>query len=272
MASVIHQHDTTAAHAPRRERSGELHGDAEFHNALAWLLPDPIRKHGGRIENLQEPLHDAEAAFVRDAVERRVMEFTAGRACAHTALRALGVQDAPIRMGDRCQPLWPVGAVGSISHAAGYCIAAVAPRERVAGLGVDIESADPLPESLINLVCTSSEKAEFERRPALPGALLAKFIFSAKEAVFKCLYPVFGEELDFEDVDLEPDVQGGRFIAHVSRVALNANADLELHGRLACTSRLVMSAVSLYEIHREWRSAGRLLRALNGCEGRYICN
>ncbi|HEX7046958.1 MAG TPA: 4'-phosphopantetheinyl transferase superfamily protein [Gammaproteobacteria bacterium] len=272
MATVLRQENIAANTASNAMLTYHHDADSEFQLALSWLLPDPIKKHGGRIERLQETLHETEAVYVKNAVERRVMEFTAGRACARVALGLLGLHDLPVGMGARREPLWPQGAVGSISHAAGYCVAAVSPREHVAGLGVDIESASPLPDALINLACTPAERTWCESQASGTIGLMAKFVFSAKEAVFKCLYPVFGEELDFEDAALEIDMQRGRFLARISRVALNTGADLELHGRLACTSELVLTSAFLHDVDCEWLGHSYTPRQLDGCEGRFICN
>lgn len=218
--------------------------DAQFDVALSWLLPEPVVHNGGRIEDLQAPLDPAEASCVRNAVARRVQEFTAGRACARAALETLGLPGFALRMGARRQPLWPESIVGSISHAAGYCVAAACTRDRFAGIGIDIEAASPLPESLVDIVCTPCEKAWCLAQPERLSGLLAKFLFSAKESVFKCLYPLFGEELEFEDVEMSLDLNAGRFTASVSGIALGTGADIELDGRLACTSCLVMTSVT----------------------------
>src|SRR5690606_10062443 len=108
-------------------------------------------------------------------------------------------------------------------------------------------------------------------QPERMRALLAKFVFSAKEAVFKCLFPMYGEELEFHDVQLDIDLARGMFSAHVSRFALDAAADVEVHGRLSCTSRLVFSAAVLHD------EAARMLslpgqQLADECAGRYICS
>lgn len=229
--------------APRQFPEPDV--DAQFETALAWLLPAPIAHHGGRIDRLQLPLHAAEEMFVRDAVERRRMEFTAGRTCARAVLEQHGIAECTLGMGPRREPLWPDGVVGSISHAAGYCVAAACTRTRMTGIGIDIEAATPLSETLFDLVCTPHESAWCQKQPERLAGLLAKFLFSAKESVFKCLYPVFREELEFADVTVDIDLHAGRFIAHASRVALGIDTDIELHGRLACTSFLVMTSALL---------------------------
>lgn len=244
--------------------------DAEFRNALRELLPEPITWHGGAIDALQAPLQEIEALSVRGAIERRVREFTAGRTCARTALKRLGFEDPVIPVGKRRQPVWPQGITGSISHASGYCLAAVSPRTRISGLGIDIEQASALSGSLIDLVCTPDEKQRFACSDGSVG-LLAKIAFSAKEAVFKCLFPVYGEELEFHDVSLDLALHDGRFIAHVSRFSLNADSDLEVHGRFTCTSRLVISAAVLQDeaiVHLTgWNAESGMQR----CAGKFIC-
>ena len=219
--------------------------DAEFDVALAYLLPSPVAYHGGRIEALQSPLHATEAAFVHGAVERRRQEFTAGRHCARKVFEQLSIPGFALRMGARREPLWPETLTGSISHAAGFCVAAAGPRRQFAGLGVDIEAATPLADSLLELVCRPAEREWCRQQPERLAGLLAKFIFSAKESVFKCLYPVFREELEFDDAEVTLDVHGGRFSATVSRLALGSDTDIELTGRLACTSCLVLTAATL---------------------------
>lgn len=220
---------------------------AEFKGALSILLPAPIACHAGEIRLLQGPLHPLEARYVEGAVPRRVQEFTAGRTCARAALSALGFRNVAIPVGSRRQPLWPAGIVGSISHAGGYCMAAACSRKHFAGLGVDIEQATPLSDSLVELVSTSRERTWLATQPARVRGLLAKFLFSAKEAVFKCLYPVYGEELEFQDVGLDIQLHQGMFTAHVSRFVFDAASDIEVHGRITCTSRLVFSAAALQD-------------------------
>ena len=238
---------------------------------LADILPAPIVYRGGHISALQKPLHPLETPFIENAVERRVREFTAGRTCARSALASLGHMNVPILVGSRREPLWPAGIVGSISHAAGYCMAAVCTRTHFAGLGVDLEHATPLADSLVALVCTPRERAWAERQPGNMTGLLGKFMFSAKESVFKGLFPLFGEELEFDEVELDLDLHQGRFTAHVSRFSLNADADVEVHGRLTCSSQLVMTAAVMQDADMRRLSLAPSREFADRCAGRYLC-
>lgn len=245
--------------------------DPDFQEAVASVLAGPIVCHGGHISTLQAPLHEIEALSVRGAVPRRVREFTAGRTAARVALNRLGYEDVAIPVGKRRQPVWPNGVTGSISHAGDYCVAAVCTRGHFSGIGVDIEQATPLADNLIDLVCTRDERLALQDCVETNPGLIAKFMFSAKEAVFKCLFPIYGEELEFDDVSLDLALHEGRYTAHVSRFALNADRDLEVHGRFNCTSRLVITAAVLHDDDIQHLTGWNPGSRLDGCVGRFIC-
>ncbi|MGH8080145.1 MAG: 4'-phosphopantetheinyl transferase family protein, partial [Lysobacter sp.] len=73
------------------------------------------------------------------AVAKRRGEYLAGRICAQRALQRLGMPAGQVAIGPDREPLWPAGAMASISHAGdrAVCIASTDPR--VIGLGIDIE-------------------------------------------------------------------------------------------------------------------------------------
>ena len=51
---------------------------------------------------------------------KRRNEFITVRHCAGLALGELGFPPVPILKGDKGEPCWPDGAVGSLTHCAGY--------------------------------------------------------------------------------------------------------------------------------------------------------
>jgi len=154
---------------------------------------------------------EAETAVQANAV--RSEHFRLGREAAHEALIHLGVS-APsvISRGEMREPIWPPGIVGSISHSNGLSAAAVAFKNKVLGLGLDIEEKDRLiPESVIMRVCTADELSWLgnfsgDRR------LDALLVFSAKECIYKCFFPKFKVFLGFADAVLSPvNNQGFKF-------------------------------------------------------------
>jgi len=144
----------------------------------------------------------AEQEEVASAAQTRIEQFTAGRVCSRTALGRLGVATTtPVLRGEDRAPIWPPGFVGTISHTDTWCAAAVARAEDVRSIGIDLEPATPLKESLWRRVCTPKERDWLHQLPA-PG-LTGKILFSAKESVYKCQYPITSKFLGFHAVEVE---------------------------------------------------------------------
>jgi 4'-phosphopantetheinyl transferase EntD len=148
-------------------------------------------------------LFPEEEALLARAVDKRRREFTTARACARTALAALGVPPAPIMPGERGAPQWPRGIVGSITHCVGYRAAAVARCCDVLTIGLDAEPHEVLPSGVLEAI---SRPAERERLRALaaaePGICWDRLLFCAKEATYKAWFPLAQRWLGFEDADI----------------------------------------------------------------------
>ena len=155
----------------------------------------------------------AEAQGLRNAVPRRLAEFHAGRAAARAAMVTLGLPPCPVPMGPDRAPLWPQGVTGSISHTATTCVAAVGVRKVWAGVGIDLEDATALDPLLISEICTKAEQRWLGLQPAADRGLLAKLIFSAKEATYKVQYPLSGALFGFDALELSIDRNTSRFEA-----------------------------------------------------------
>jgi 4'-phosphopantetheinyl transferase EntD len=170
--------------------------------------------------------------------ERRRREFANGRTCARAALRRAGVAATPIPVGHRGAPIWPPGIVGSITHCADYCAAAVARRHDVNALGVDAEVVGGLPDGVLEVVCRPDERAEIRaltvRRADVAWGTLW---FSAKESVHKAWFPLHGQWLDPLEARLTvrvdtADRPGGTFVADLpSTAAVGRAGSVRLNGR-----------------------------------------
>lgn len=137
-----------------------------------------------------------EEAAVRAASTKRRLDFALGRHCAHRALAALGASCGPLLNDASRAPRWPRGFVGSITHCAGYCAAAVASKQHVKSIGIDAEPARPLPPGVLDLIAHhEEEKTWIESHPDYPWDRL---LFSAKESLFKVWFPLTGQWLGFE--------------------------------------------------------------------------
>lgn len=131
---------------------------------------------------LLHPLLAGEA--LPGAIPARLREFSAGRYAARAAMATLGARIAPIPPGDDRAPIWPEGLVGTITHSATACLAAVAPQSLTAGLGLDLEEDAPLDATLWSEICRPEELAALGDTP---GAQ-ARLIFAIKEAAYKAQY------------------------------------------------------------------------------------
>jgi 4'-phosphopantetheinyl transferase EntD len=180
-------------------------------------------------------------------VESRRRAFAAGRRCARRLLAELGAPPGPLLVEPSRAPRWPEGFVGSISHGAGLCLVAVARRGTLLGLGVDVESDAPLDERLARRVCTEPELRAFARSgDALEAGRLAKLAFSAKEALYKCVHPLFGQPLGFADAAIEPDPATGRFAARPLAPRLSSLArDKVVEGSFAWREGRVLTVATL---------------------------
>jgi 4'-phosphopantetheinyl transferase EntD len=137
-----------------------------------------------------------------NAAEKRKSEFALGRAAARQALAELGFPEPPpVLRGAGREPLWPEGIVGSITHCGSCAIAVVAKREHVKAIGIDLEDVERVsPEEIARIVCN-----EPERRWVFGGEngqLRLAMLFSAKESIYKALYPLGRCFFDFHAVEL----------------------------------------------------------------------
>jgi 4'-phosphopantetheinyl transferase EntD len=183
-----------------------------------------------------------EREAIAGAAPMRVEQFTAGRVCSRIALRRLGVTKAtPIPCGQDRAPIWPSGFTGSISHTDAWCAAAVARTSDVRSIGIDLEAATPLKPALWRRVCTPGER-ELLASLTDPG-LAGKIVFSAKEAVYKCQYPITTTFLGFHAVEVE--IHDGSFVAVFRQEVDGFGQGHVMRGRYLVEEGLVASACEL---------------------------
>lgn len=189
---------------------------------LRALLPDGATFAELAIAGPEPALFADEAAAVARAVAKRRREFAFGRACARAALGA----DVAIGVGQGGAPIWPAGVTGSITHTDDYAAAAVV---RAGHIGIDVESLARIAE-IENLV----------ERVALPSErdVPVGVVFSAKESVYKCLYPTAGRFLEFQDVELAFD---GDAFTVIRAAGYSARDVSSIRGRFALSATHVAS-------------------------------
>jgi 4'-phosphopantetheinyl transferase EntD len=207
------------------------------------LLPGEVVTVETGEDLLETDLFPEEERVVGRAVEKRRREFVTGRACARRALAQLGIEPTPIGSGERGEPLWPPGVIGSITHCVGYRACAVARAGELASLGIDAEVHEPLPDGILESVSSAKE-----RRQLANGSLEAcmdRVLFSAKEAVYKAWFPLTGKWLGFEDVDMSISATDGTFYARllVPGPLVDGESLTGFSGRWLAADGVVLAAV-----------------------------
>jgi 4'-phosphopantetheinyl transferase EntD len=217
--------------------------------AIETLFPAGVVAAETREPGEVASLFPAEAASIARAVPKRAQEFAAGRGCARLALAEFGIAAVPIEMASDRQPIWPKDCVGSITHTEGFCAAVVAQRTRVAALGIDTEIVGHVTAELWPSICTASDRAWLDALPAPQRDAAVTLIFAAKEAFYKCQYPLTREWLDFHDLSVSPrawNLKSGEFAVTPTRpIAVQTAAGSDFVGRYLFHERYVSTGVAL---------------------------
>jgi 4'-phosphopantetheinyl transferase EntD len=194
------------------------------------------------------PLPEEEPLIARSVAKRR-NEFTTVRHCARQALAELGLPPVPILKGDKGEPCWPDGVVGSLTHCTGFRGAVVGLRTDVRSVGIDAEPHDVLPEGVLDAVSLPAERVELRALPS--GLHWDRILFCAKEATYKAWFPLTHRWLGFEDahVTFEVDATGSAGVFQ-SRILIDPAAQhgpplATMNGRWSVGEGLALTAIVL---------------------------
>ena len=217
------------------------------------LKDDLLRLFGTRHrigvgQTSSDAAHDlwpGERAAMARATPARRAEFAAGRAAARAALCGIGLLPFAIPMAPDRAPVWPRGVVGSITHHDGDCLAIVARKQRLGGLGLDLEARADLPGDLWPEILTGDELDWLNAQTPASRGLLARIIFSAKEASYKALYPVSGRVVGFDAMTIQPDLDAGQFTAHLATGFGPYGSGRVLRGHILQAEAHVLTALAL---------------------------
>ena len=135
-------------------------------------------------------------------LNKRRSEFAQGRACLHGLLEEMGETQKVGSAEDR-SPIWPAGFVGSLSHSDAWIWGCVARETELVSIGIDTEqiASSALRQDVQDTVATESEW-DLVRQSGLTPDEAFTLVFSAKEALYKCWYPLVETYFDFFDVEV----------------------------------------------------------------------
>jgi len=220
--------------------------DPALVSALAEsVLPETVAVIARDPRLMPSTTDPSEREAVTRAVPARVAEYHAGRAAARAAMVALGAPPRPIPMGADRAPIWPQGLTGSISHTAQACVAAVGLSRDWMGIGVDLEEATTLDPLLVGQICTRSEQIWLGQQPAEERGLMAKLIFSAKEAAYKAQYPISGKLFGFDALELTIDRNESKFEAQLLQAQGPFEMGAVFAGNYVHAAGLLVTAVTI---------------------------
>jgi 4'-phosphopantetheinyl transferase EntD len=226
---------------------------------LSTLMSSVLPSTGTSVKNLASaelysdppglaPMPEEEPLIARSVAKRR-NEFITVRHCARLALGELGFPPMPILKGDKGEPCWPDGVVGSLTHCAGYRGAVVGRGAMVRSVGVDAEPHDVLPDGVLDAISLPEERSQMAALPA--GVHWDRILFCAKEATYKAWFPLTKRWLGFEDAHITFNVEGSGSGGTFESVILIDGATLsgppltKLAGRWSVERELVLTAIVL---------------------------
>jgi 4'-phosphopantetheinyl transferase EntD len=171
-------------------------------------------------EDALAALHPEERALCSGMCAARRHEFAAGRLLAREAFALLAAQSSPrqserqsafararpLLRGQHGEPLWPEGSIGSLTHTKDAAALAAVPDDRASVfLGIDLERLDRgISDPAWEHILSPPEEAFFrgleaESGEGLRATYFRLLIFSAKESLYKALFPASGTYFGFQD-------------------------------------------------------------------------
>ena len=140
---------------------------------------------------------------IKNACLKRKNSYLAGRICCQNALKNMRSDPCDFMPDSLGLPSWPEGMIGSISHSSSIAVALLAPTQQYHSIGVDVEELMP-PEKSKKIAYRIAHPSEIDTGPHtyLTEEELVTLIFSAKESLYKALYPIYKKYFTFRDFAL----------------------------------------------------------------------
>ena len=113
-------------------------------------------------------------------------------------------------------PTWPPGWLGSISHKNGHVAVALSKEQALIGIGIDVEACGKIHGRLESRIVDLEESKLIDMyENVFSREDLLALVFSFKESIFKCVFPLglkmfYFHDAKLEDIDLSRNVVRAR--------------------------------------------------------------
>ena len=159
------------------------------------------------VENYTRPLFeqfDVEfPSSLASAVNKRQAEFLAGRVAASKVLSRLSSNTLNVPIGSERQPIWPKNILGSITHTKSTALCIASYNSNFQYLGIDLEiwiNIKTIEEIRRSIILSDEDK--LLTQSTLDYEKAFTLAFSAKESLFKALYPKVNAFFDFSAAEI----------------------------------------------------------------------
>ena len=177
---------------------------------------------------------------------KRKSEFSQGRMCAHQALSKFKLESEPIlRNKDTKEPCWPKEILGSITHSGKYAAAAVGMVGDISGIGIDLECLSRVVDfNICRHVCVEKEMKWLKSLTPDQANRGLRIIFSAKESIFKCLFPISKTYLYFKDATVTVDEVSTEFTFTLSKECSGiTEVGFEHSGKFSIIDKMLLTSI-----------------------------
>ncbi|MGK0289458.1 MAG: 4'-phosphopantetheinyl transferase EntD [bacterium] len=170
-----------------------------FSNPLSTLCNFVCEEKISQNDKVHQKEQDISNQF---SSKTRKKEFLSGRHVAHIAMSSADFPFLPITQNKDRSPCWPPSVIGSITHSSTLVAAIVAHKNStLQGVGIDIENLTrKLHPNVFKKILTPWEQTLWN--PDHETTTTTRLIFSIKEAIFKCFYPLNQIYLGFQDAEV----------------------------------------------------------------------
>ena len=182
---------------------------------------------------------------------KRKSEFLMGRKVAHLALKKFKLETIPIlRNHETREPCWPKSIYGSITHSGNLAAAAVGLTEDISGIGIDLEDLSrKINFKISRHICVDDELKWLEKFSPEQADLYLRIIFSAKESIFKCFFPISRKNLHFKDAYVKINDKKSEFTFILSTACSNiTNIGYTNHGIFSIKDNFLLTSIYINNI------------------------